>query len=710
MGAKQTLSGVKESVATKAISGWALGGRGLVSGILVLLTAFFYPEVTSVGLQIALITVGYALLVYLLKRHGYNGRLLGVLETGADLGVVTAWLWALRSPKEFFWLYYAPCGLTALQYGRRLAVAATVLSVGLYLGLAGYQDGRFAGFEQINWLHSLALLGIGLLLSVAPASSTSSTGTSPELLDQFAQTLEEVETSQRELRASYRELVSHYRRLQESFRSAQDALELFSLVRHMQDNTFCRRLLEYLTARFGASGAALWLTDETSSSLQVQVATGVLARFHRRLRANPTRAGRWLEEVKESLLHYLRTCSLPELAQLHQASEACLSIPLRSPEHYYGVLSLVTTRPGGFEIETEERLRALVSPLTAILGIQHQLNILQTRLRKLEALSEMDQLLFLPDPQQCLGDRILQAIQPPLKFEYATLYLADKGGQLQPAAVWNEGRDLLPALSFEAGKGLSGWIASHHRPLFIPDVASEPHPHELGEEFRGVHSYMAVCLSVGDQVYGALSVAHSTPNFFTEAEFEILQVIASHATLLLERANLLRQLETLAITDGLTNLYNYRYFQTRYQEEIKRAHRYGTPLALLLMDIDWFKNINDRYGHMQGDHILIQLAHLLSSTLRETELIARYGGDEFVVLLTATDLKGAYAAAERLREAVAEYPFQRIDSEQIIRLTVSIGVAAYPTSTQAPETLLELADSALDQAKRNGRNRTVAVE
>jgi diguanylate cyclase (GGDEF)-like protein len=173
---------------------------------------------------------------------------------------------------------------------------------------------------------------------------------------------------------------------------------------------------------------------------------------------------------------------------------------------------------------------------------------------------------------------------------------------------------------------------------------------------------------------------------------------------------LLSDLERLAVTDGLTGLYNYRHFQERYREEVNLCRRYHHPLAMMLIDLDGFKQVNDTYGHLEGDYLLVQLADVLRHTLRNTELIARYGGDEFVVLMPSTNLQGGIAAANRVLQAVRETQFLDTVGTPRFSITLSIGVAAYPDTTQNPVELLEKADEALETAKRNGRNRVVASE
>jgi len=167
-------------------------------------------------------------------------------------------------------------------------------------------------------------------------------------------------------------------------------------------------------------------------------------------------------------------------------------------------------------------------------------------------------------------------------------------------------------------------------------------------------------------------------------------------------------LEKLAITDGLTGLYNRRRFEEALLQEVRRNLRREHPFGLLMIDVDWFKQYNDAHGHPAGDEVLRRLAQVFRDTFRTLDLTARYGGEEFAVLLLETEVRGATVAAEKIRAAVAGTVFPFGADQPGGRLTISVGVAAFPEHAQAPDTLVEAADRALYAAKRQGRNR-VAV-
>ncbi len=164
-------------------------------------------------------------------------------------------------------------------------------------------------------------------------------------------------------------------------------------------------------------------------------------------------------------------------------------------------------------------------------------------------------------------------------------------------------------------------------------------------------------------------------------------------------------LSTLAIQDDLTGLYNYRYLHTRMSEEFKRAERYREPLSCVMIDVDYFKRVNDRHGHNAGDEALREVSVRLLKAVREVDVVARYGGEEFLLVLPSTNFSGALSVAERVWRAVGGEPFG-LNVGASERVTVSVGVAVYPSrDIKSKDQLLKAADRALYQAKHEGRDR-----
>jgi diguanylate cyclase (GGDEF)-like protein len=209
---------------------------------------------------------------------------------------------------------------------------------------------------------------------------------------------------------------------------------------------------------------------------------------------------------------------------------------------------------------------------------------------------------------------------------------------------------------------------------------------------------------------GENAVLYLTPSGsdFTDDARELAHWLGSQASIALENARLHRLVERQASTDGLTELPNRRHFEEALEGEITRAERFGGGLALILADLDDFKQVNDRHGHQAGDDVLRTFASILRATVREIDLPARYGGEEFAVLLPQTDLAGAEHVAERLRVALAARSLH-VHPEGRIALTASFGVACFPQA-ETPAALFAAADEALYRAKSAGKNRVVCAD
>lgn len=183
--------------------------------------------------------------------------------------------------------------------------------------------------------------------------------------------------------------------------------------------------------------------------------------------------------------------------------------------------------------------------------------------------------------------------------------------------------------------------------------------------------------------------------------------LVSQLRILIDRAMIYKKMQKMSITDYLTNIANRRHFMERFRQEFNRTKKFNFPLSFLIIDIDFFKKINDTYGHLVGDEILRQVAAILSDKIREIDFIGRYGGEEFVVFLPEASPKAALMAAERLRSCVESFVFKAYDEK--LNVTISIGASTFPVNAQDKEELLELADKALYVAKEQGRNRVVAA-
>jgi len=252
---------------------------------------------------------------------------------------------------------------------------------------------------------------------------------------------------------------------------------------------------------------------------------------------------------------------------------------------------------------------------------------------------------------------------------------------------------------------------------------------ELLQEIKRSHPETQVIIITSNaSLDSAITALRAGAYDYLMKPFEDLSLISAVAERAAEKINLVREnqalitklkeknqelefsnrvLSEMANRDGLSGLYNHRYFQEVLEKELIRAKRHNHTLALLFIDIDHFKNYNDRNGHPAGDLVIRTIGKILSMTLRHSDLVARYGGEEFTVILPETDRGGAERLAENLRKRISEFPFPGRESQPEGVVSISIGIAMYPDNGSSPEEIVGHADISLYTAKATGRNRVV---
>jgi len=264
-----------------------------------------------------------------------------------------------------------------------------------------------------------------------------------------------------------------------------------------------------------------------------------------------------------------------------------------------------------------------------------------------------------------------------------------------------EERGVTAGLRLPLGVGVAGRVARSGDPLRgrVGPGELQPAPGE-----PTASTLLAVPLKSSSTVIGVLTLYdREDGELFDAADLATLRTFTSQATVAVDNVVLHEEAQRLSITDGLTGLWNYRYFTMTIGKEFDRAARFGRPLTLLLLDLDHFKLVNDVYGHQRGDAILVELAGRVRGQVRDVDTVARYGGEEFVIILPETDEEGAAQAAERIRAAVGRRPFGE-PGEVPLEVTVSVGVAVFPVHAAGSTALLRRADQALYTAKREGRD------
>jgi diguanylate cyclase (GGDEF)-like protein/PAS domain S-box-containing protein len=334
----------------------------------------------------------------------------------------------------------------------------------------------------------------------------------------------------------------------------------------------------------------------------------------------------------------------------------------------------------------EDTYDRVIASLEDITARKQALARLNEYARKLTALHNTVQRLQRCTSEQEVLDTAIRAIQETLGFDFCAIDLAD-GDRLvlraaSPAAAAVARRE-------NRGEGIAGRTWRERR-AFWGDIEDFPEAKPVRGDLRSI-----ISVPIGD--FGVLQIASTEPGAFREEDVELVEILAGHLREELERVRLEEELRQQAIRDPLTGLYNRRYLTEALERELGRARRYRHPFAILIADLDNFKRVNDQLGHPKGDKVLVQLAQLIRSTARESDLMFRYGGDEFLLILPETDGK-AKALAERLQQAVAGWAKEHGLAE--LGLGLSVGIAVwYPDSPRSAEELLVEADRALYRIK-----------
>ncbi len=260
-------------------------------------------------------------------------------------------------------------------------------------------------------------------------------------------------------------------------------------------------------------------------------------------------------------------------------------------------------------------------------------------------------------------------------------------------------------------EGRIGWVSQHKVPMDVNDFVREMRHSgaslEAPSHFRFQTELCAPMVHEG-QVLGVISVGGISRHY--KYEKTMLGLIADLGSIALFNNTLFSQVQEMANSDGLTKLYNKRFFMTRLSEEILKAEKGHYPVSLFIFDLDNFKHYNDTQGHQAGDEVLKITGQLLRETVRPDDVPARYGGEEFVVILPQTPKDGAMIAAERFRERIAAHPYPHRESQPLKVVSLSGGVATFPDDGRNGTDLIQAADAALYRAKKAGRNQLCRAE
>ncbi|MBK9386397.1 MAG: sensor domain-containing diguanylate cyclase [Planctomycetes bacterium] len=336
-----------------------------------------------------------------------------------------------------------------------------------------------------------------------------------------------------------------------------------------------------------------------------------------------------------------------------------------------------------------------------------EMDRLRRRLVELEVYQEVAKALTSSlEPQRVL-EQILEQVRRVLRPGNWSLLLRDeRSGELEFAIAEGTGAEKLRGLRLGRGEGIAGSVAESGEPLLISEVDHDPRWSARADELTRFHTRSVVCVPMicRDEVRGVIELVNfERARRFDAIDLRLLQTFADFAAIALENARHVQALRDLSLSDDVTVLRNARYLHRVLPQELEAAREARESFSLVLFDLDRFKSVNDRHGHLEGSAVLRELGDLIAPTLPPRASGVRYGGDEFVILLPGHDPEAAASYASMLREAVKGQVFRR-ESGANIRLTASYGLCGFPRDAQDARGLLALADALMYGVKERGRD------
>jgi len=416
---------------------------------------------------------------------------------------------------------------------------------------------------------------------------------------------------------------------------------------------------------------------------------------------------------RDSVREGRRTMRLDNQALLAAASmwsivpQSIICAPMRASGETLGVMVLDNSKsPEAFTQDDLEFLAAMADRIALAIRNAHLFAREQRRASQLAMVNDLGHRVTAILDMDELGQTLTHLIRDKFGYRYVHLFISDpvkREAVLRAGAGSAVGVLIADQLTLKFDQGIIGWTAAHGQTVIANDVSREPrfvfHP-ALAE----THAEIAVPLAVGGRIIGVLDIQSEQINAFDPSDVTTLETLAGQVAIAIDNARLYGEMQEQARRDSLTQVYNHGYFLERLSEEIERARSESRPLSLIMLDVDYFKEYNDAYGHVRGDAVLSRIVQAIHAHVHQTDLVGRWGGEEFGIALLGTDTADTLYVAQRIRQTLEEMRIEKKDGSLIPPPTISQGLASFPAHAPDAATLIDLADAALYRAKARGRD------
>jgi len=477
---------------------------------------------------------------------------------------------------------------------------------------------------------------------------------------------------------------------------------------------FLTKILTIINQTFAANTSSIFLLNQNTNKVTLKSIVSNIDNISKDVKLVPGAdiIGIVLNNNSPCLINNIENAH--ELLPYYNEKDAALSViaaPITIEGEIIGVLTIDSTDNEAFNNDDIQLVEIYSGVFAEIMVNFNNLFEFENSVRIFSSFYEVSRGLNSNLKFEEIIDLLVHIIQKIFQYDRITIVQYEPGDNHAKITRVIGQDDIFPkGTVFPIEEGLTGWVIRKQKPLRVADIERDeyfmPRYNKQEKTNYKLRSFLAAPISYNDLCFGAVCIECCQSNQYKDRHERVLTMLANNFGVALERSYMLKKLESLATTDGLTGLYNYRSFIHRLSEEIERALRYNLKFSLLLLDLDFFKKVNDTYGHLAGDLVLKKIAEMLKAGTRTIDFIARYGGEEFTIILIESNLPDSLITAERIRKSIEN--MEIVFNNEKIKITISIGAVEFSEHQRDPKELMTIVDNALYRAKKAGRNRIVS--